>query len=294
MLFLVKRAVHKVKAFSGEPQEIKAGENTGPECPGCALGLVPSLQHTNTLSSCLQPSNSSPHPTLSPDWHLVPGVCGPSSLAHLTGSRQEETLAWPGCPPSSPLPCSSLHLLGEGRTQRRIFPLAPSSSLWPSSLSLPGLAEAKENRASPAHSHSLSLTSCSGKMVYSLPRPGSGPGLGVKFLQSFQNQRPCLGSSWTPHLSPFHLFWFLPSQPRALCPSLPIVKFCSSGGRKIQWKEGFLGDGGMEDESRVAEDRAAGEKELSGTGEKVLWTQGPNRLPLRLVDLVEKSSCCPV
>ena len=153
------------------------------ECLGYALGLVPSLQYINALSSHLQPFHSSPHPTFSPECPLIPGFCDPSSLAHLTGSRQGEAVAWP--PPTPPPPLTSW---GREGHKGRIFPPAPSSSLWPLSLSLPGLAEAKENKsASPAHSHSLSLTSCSGKMVYSLPRPGSGPGHGVKFLQSFQN-----------------------------------------------------------------------------------------------------------
>lgn len=91
----------------------------------------------------------------SPDWPLIPGFCGPSSLAHLTGSRQGETVVWPL------IPANLTFFLGEGRTQRPdpstspiLLPLAslPLASLL---LPLPGLAEAKENRALPQLTLSL-------------------------------------------------------------------------------------------------------------------------------------------
>lgn len=155
-----------------------------------AFWLVPSLQHSKLWSS-----HPSPIAKCSPDW---PGFFGFSSLA---------------CLPSQPPPSSSLHLCGEVGHKGWIFPPAPSSlpCLSPSW----GWQRPKKTERLPQFTLTLSLTSCSGKMVYSLPRPGSGPGLGVKFRQSFQNQRPCLGSGWTPHLSPCHLFGVF-SQP-GLC-----------------------------------------------------------------------------
>lgn len=112
-----------------------------------------------------------------------------------------------GLPCTSPIPTPTFLQplpLGGGRTQR--LDLSTSPILLPCLSPSRGWQRPKKTERCPS---SLSLSPslpAPGKMVYSLPRPGSGPGLGVKFRQSFQNQRPCLGSSWTPHLSPCHLF----------------------------------------------------------------------------------------
>lgn len=118
----------------------------------------------------------------------------PAPLHISQGSRQGETLAWPGCPPFPPSPLS-LQLLGEGKTQRWIFPPAPSSSLWPFSLSRLGLAEAKENRASPAHSHSLSPSLPAPRRWFT-PSPTLAQDLAL--VSSFSRASRSRGPAWAP------------------------------------------------------------------------------------------------
>lgn len=127
----------------------------------------------------------------------------PAPLRISQGSRQGETLAWPGCPPF-PLPRAS-SFWGRGKTQRWIFPPAPSSSLWPFSLSRLGLAEAKENRASQL-TLTLSLPHFLLQERWFTPSPTLAQDLALvsRFLQSFQKQRPRLGSAGPSPFPPFH------------------------------------------------------------------------------------------
>lgn len=200
-----------------------------------------SLERMQGQSVLVVPLDRSHPPTSSPPHPLH---------SHLTGlsipctPHREQAGRNPGLsalhPPLSPRPAStSWGRVGSNdlSTSPILLPLAFLP--FP-----PGLAGAKENRASPALPPP---TSCSGKMVYSLPRPGWEPGLGVKFLQSFQNQRPCLGSGWTPHLSPFHL--------------LRVLQMIA----KTRGRKDFLGVGGMWDESGV------GGGQLLGEGSSVEW-----------------------
>lgn len=185
---------------------------TSQEYLGYTFGLVSFLQHNNTLSSLLQHSHSSSHPTFSPDWPLIPGFCGPSSLAHLTGSGQGETVV-------SPLiPANLTFFLGEGRTQRP--DLSTSPILLPLA-SLPLLSWAgrgqRKQSASPAHSLSPSL-----------PAPGRwftpSPALAqdLAMVSSFSRASRIRGSAWAQagSLTSLHFSFFcvFSRLTQALCP----------------------------------------------------------------------------
>lgn len=183
----------------------------------------------------------------SPDWPLIPGFCGPSSLAHLTGSRQGETVVWPL------IPANLTFFLGEGRTQRPdpstspfYQPHPPPSGLPPSGLSpspppWAGRGQRKQS-ASPAHSLTPSLPA---QGRWFTPSPALAQDLAM--VSSFSRVSRIRGPAWAQAgpLTSLHfpLFCVFSRLTQALCPYLPVVKFCLSGGGKIQWKEGFLGGG---------------------------------------------------
>lgn len=210
--------------------ETKAKENVAPpRVLGFAFGLVPSLQHCYALSSHLQPS---PTPHYTPHSHLWPQPPGTSNREQ---AGRNCGLASTSPPPQ---PSSSLHLLGEGRTQRPdlstsliLLPLAP--------LPLPpwaGRGQRKQS-ASPAHSHSLPH--------FLLQEDGLLPPL--PWLRTWPW---CQVSPELPELEALTELTLDPS-PLSISPfpcllSLdpgPVVKFCYSGGGKIPWKEGSLGGG---------------------------------------------------
>lgn len=152
---LLKRAVQEMKAVWGVALRLRLKRMWHlPECWVLLSPIPPTL-----LCSVLPPpalSHSSPHPTFSPvapvPLHISQGA-----------SKQGETVAWLP-PPLYLLPYLLPAFTSWGKVghKGRIFLPAPSSSLWPLFLSLPGLAEAKENRALPQPTLPLSLTSCSG------------------------------------------------------------------------------------------------------------------------------------
>lgn len=146
-------------------------------------------------------------------------------------------LAW--VPSILPLPTSSLRLLGEGRTQRQIFPPAPSSSLWPFFLSLSGLAEAKENRASLALSLSPSLPALGGWFT---PSPALARDLAL--VSSFSRASRSGGPAWAQagpltslHFTSSVLFSPLTQGPVPQFPQLNFVLQVveRSSGRMFSW-----------------------------------------------------------
>ena len=135
----------------------------------------------------------------------------PSSLAHLTREQAGRNLGLAWVPLNPPRLPQASTFWGRVRHKDGSFhqPNPPPSGLSPSPArgwQRPKKTELLQLTLTLSLPHFLLQ-----KDGYSLPHPGSGPGLGVKFLQSFQKQRPCLGSGWTPHLSPFHLFCFFSS-----------------------------------------------------------------------------------
>lgn len=208
--------------------EIKAGENVVlSRVLGLCFGASPSLQHDNALSSHLLSSYSSPHSTVSPDWSdsriLWPQF--PCTSHREQGGRNCGLAS----KPSHPQPSSSLHLLGEGRTQRPDLSTSPTLlPLAPLSPSLPGLAEAKENRALPQLSHSLSLTSCSGKMVYSLLPPWLRTWPKYQVSSELPELEALLGLKLDPSplsISPFRCLFFVDPSPVPLSPYGNILLF---------------------------------------------------------------------
>lgn len=146
-------------------------------------------------------------------------------------------------PPQTP-PSSSLHLWQEVGYKGWIFPPAPSSSL---AFLPPGAGAGRGQRkqsAAPAHSHSLPhFLLWEDGLLPPPPWLGTWPWCQVstEFLES---EAP----AWAPagpltSLCVTSFTSFLP-QPRALSPNLLVVKFCSSGGGRIQWKEGLFGSRG--------------------------------------------------
>ena len=201
--------------------------------------------HPSYTAKPYSPFSSPLTPHCSPHSHLA-GLGSQLPCTSHKGAGREKP--WPGLGAlHSPDPPPSLHLLGEGETRRWIFPPAPSSSLWPFSLSRSGLAEAKENRASPAHSHSLS-PSLPAPRRWLLPPPPwlrTWPWCQVSPELPEAEALPGLRLDPSPFpISP--LLCFSLPQPRVLCTSLPIVKFSSvasvkSCGRQVSWGCGVCG-----------------------------------------------------
>lgn len=108
-------------------------------------------------------------------WHLILGLCVPSSL-HVTRSSGEEILAWPGWPsPLLPPPHFSSSLVSWGRVRHKSR-ISSLCSLSPS-LPVPSRAEGgqRKQRASPAPSLSLALPHFllrEDGLLTPLPRPG--------------------------------------------------------------------------------------------------------------------------
>jgi hypothetical protein len=115
--------------------------------------------------------------------------------------------------------------------------ISPPSGLSPS-LSVPSRAGGGQRKQSapPAPSLPHFLLWEDGLLP---PRPGVGPSCQVSPAPRIR------GSAWAQagplNLSSFHTFYVFLPIPQ---PSLSVIKICSSGGRKIQWKEDFLGGEG--------------------------------------------------
>lgn len=184
---LLERPLHEIKAFRGWLGDQGWGECSASQSVG--VMLLGQSHPSNTIMLC-PPTSCLPTPLHVPRSHLtglIPDSYGPSSLAHLTGSRVGETMAWPpNCPTPSLLPASISW--GRAGHKGRIFPPAPSSSLWPPSLppSLGWQRPKKTERFPSSLTLSPSLPAL-GRWFTPSSRPGSGPGHSIKFLQSFQN-----------------------------------------------------------------------------------------------------------
>lgn len=194
------RPVHEVKAF---------GKWLGDDgwAEGSATQSVWASPIPPAVSSHFQPSYSSPHSSFSPDWSLIPGFCGPQLPCTSPRVWSWEKLC-PGLQ-AVPSPTFSQHPSpGAGldtKTGSFHQPHPPPSHPFtpptpPAALPLPGLAEAKENRALPL-TLPLSLTSCPGKMVDSLPPPWA-LAQDLAMVSSFSRASRIRGPAWA-HAGPF-------------------------------------------------------------------------------------------
>lgn len=234
----MERAAHTVRPFVESPRRSRQGEFRAQRIGLCfwASPIPPTQQRPVLLLPAL---------SLLTVAHILTWLASdPGSLwpqlpcASHKGAGREETLAWPGCPPFPPSP-PSLQLLGEGKVK---MDLSTSPILLPLAfLPLPLGAGRSQRKQSFSSSLTLSLPHFLLQEDSLLPpHPGSGPGLGVKFLRASRKQRPAW-AGWTPHLSHFTSSVFSLPQPRVLCTSLPIVKSSSVASGKVLWKAGFLG-----------------------------------------------------